>query len=492
MLSFRTQLAIIILASVAMVGLAAVLIRDAITQTEDRLLAEARQQSIAACRELRLQYEERAAFVIDDPLEELPLEAQDVSLRGLSETVLRSYEGVEGGFFLVAREKVVGYSGEKSQLAAEELSLVLATVAQAKAANEVLTQTAEWDRDLAVVAAAAAEPVQWVVWTMKRLSGVRDPVAERRRWLLALLVLSALLGVGGIVSVWFSLHWGVASIRQGLGRLEENFQYRLTDIRGEFGQIASAINQMTAKRMALETELRRKDRLAALGKAIAGVAHEIRNPLNSMKLTLELLNRRLSRGAATADEVTAAIREVDRLDRIVGRLLAFGQPVLTDRHAQDVMPLLSHAVSMVHEQCRQKNVRIATDTGTAPEVIGDIDGPQIQQVIINLLLNAIDASPPSDVVTVKLESRDDHVAITIEDNGPGIPEDARAHIFDVYFTTKPDGVGLGLSVSREIVVNHGGRMEFESGPEGTTFRILLPVERNKASETQGVGTRSRG
>lgn len=490
MLSFRTQLAIIILASVAMLGLAAVLIRDAITQTEDRLLAEARQQSIAACRELRLQYEERAAFVIDDPLEELPLEAQDVSLRGLSETVLRSYEGVEGGFYMVANDKLVGYSGADSPLAVEEENLVLATVARARAATDVLTQTAEWDRDLAVVAASAAEPERWIVWTMKRLSGVRDPVAQRRRWLLALLVFSALLGVGGIVSVWFSLHSRVASIRQGLGRLEEDFQYRLTGVHGEFGQIAAAINQMTARRMALETELRRKDRLAALGKAVAGVAHEIRNPLNSMKLTLELLNRRLKKGAATSDEATAAIREVDRLDRIVGRLLAFGRPVLTDRHAQNVVPLLSHAISMVHEQSRRKDVRIAAETGSAPELVADIDGPQIQQVIINLLLNAIDASPPSDVVTAKLEIASGHLAVTVADNGAGIPAGAQAHIYDVYFTTKPDGVGLGLSVSREIVANHGGTMEFESGPDGTTFRISLPVERSKASETQSVRTRS--
>jgi signal transduction histidine kinase len=109
----------------------------------------------------------------------------------------------------------------------------------------------------------------------------------------------------------------------------------------------------------------------------------------------------------------------------------------------------------------------------------DIDGPQIVQVLINLLLNAIDASPASGTVRVEVQRRDDTTRILVSDTGPGIPEESRPHIFDAYFTTKPNGMGLGLAVSREIVANHGGTLEFDTGPAGTSFILLLPIDRSR-------------
>lgn len=489
MLSFRTQLIVIVLASLTLVGLAGVLIRDVITQTEGRLLADARQQSVTACRELRVQFEERATFAFDDPLEQLPPDAQDLSLQGLSATVLRSYESVEGGFHLT--DRLVGYSGEQPGLTVREESLVLTAVGRARGGEETATAEAEWERDLAVVAASAAASGGAVAWTMKRLTNVRDPGVVQRRWLLAALVLSALLGMGGIISIWYSLQSGVNSTREGLAKLEQDFRYRLPEGQGDFSRIASGINRMTARRTALETELRRQDRLAALGKAVAGVAHEIRNPLNSIKLTLELLDRRLKKGTVRRDEVAGAVGEVDRLDEIVARLLAFGRPALADRRVQDLAPLVRHAVSMVLEPSRRMEIEVEIDA-VPEEVMADVDGSQIQQVLINLLLNAIEASPPSSTIRVSMGAADGLVSLAVADRGSGIPEEARPHVFDVYFTTKPDGVGLGLSVSREIVANHGGRLEFDTGAGGTTFRVLLPVERKTQSEAQTERARSRG
>ncbi|MCP5120058.1 MAG: GHKL domain-containing protein [bacterium] len=489
MLSFRTQLTVIVLASLTLVGLAWVLIRDVITQTEGRLLADARQQSVAACRELRIQFEERTAFAVDDPLEELPLEAQDLSLQGLSATVLRSYEGVEGGFHLTGR--LVGFRGEQPGLTAREETLVLAAVERARAGEQTAIAEAEWEQDLAVVTASAAAAGGAVAWTMKRLSNVRDPGVVQRRWLLAALVLSALLGMGGIISIWYSLQRGVNSISEGLAALERDFHYRLPEGRGDFSRIASAINRMTARRTALETELRRQDRLAALGKAVAGVAHEIRNPLNSIKLTLELLDRRLKKGTVQRNEVAGAVGEVDRLDEIVARLLAFGRPALADRRVQDLAPLVRQAVSLVREPSRRRDVQIAIDD-VPDSARADVDGPQIQQVLINLLLNAIEASPPGETIRVSVEMSEGHLSLAVADRGSGIPEEARPHVFDVYFTTKPEGVGLGLSVSREIVANHGGRLDFDTGEHGATFRVQLPVERIVSSEAQTKSARSRG
>jgi len=468
MISLRAQIAIIVLASVAMLALAGVLIRDVISRTETRLVDEAGEQVLAAARELQVQYEERAAVAADDPLEALPPRALDISLRGLAATVLRSYRGVEGGFQLSGN--IAGFTSART-LSADELALADAAAASGAA-------RADWDLDIAVAAAVPLDSGNGAAWAMKRLAGIGDPGVERRRWLVAGLLLSALFGLGGVVSVWYSLRSGVNTVQTGLQKMESDFSYRMPAIAGDFGQIGEAANQMASRRTALETELRRQDRLAALGKAVAGVAHEIRNPLNSMKLTLELLSRRLRKGTARPDEVRGALDQIDRLDQIVGRLLAFGRPALADRHRQELRPIMEQAAAMVHEPARRKQVEIKVSFPQDAPVEADMDGPQIQQVLINLLLNAIDASPPGEPVELSAQPRDGGFAISIADRGDGIGEEARAHIFDVYYTTKPDGVGLGLSVSREIVANHGGRLEFDSKPGETVFRFVLPGERN--------------
>jgi signal transduction histidine kinase len=466
MIPLRAQIAIIALASIAMLALAGVLIRDVISRTETRLVNEAREQVLAAARELQVQYEERAALLVDDPIEALPPQAQDISLRGLASAVLRSYPEVQGGFRLSG--SVVGFNSPRS-LTGEELALVDSAAATGTAEDD-------WDVDIAVAAAVPLETSNGVAWAMKRLAGIGDPDAERRRWLLAGLLLSTLLGLGGVVSVWYSQRSGVATLKEGLQRMESDFSHRMPAIAGDFGQIADAANQMASRRTALETELRRQDRLAALGKAVAGVAHEIRNPLNSMKLSLELLRRRLQKGVAQPAEVQGALDQIDRLDQIVGRLLAFGRPALTNRHRQDLRPIIQQAAAMVHEPARQKRLEIKIEAQDDRPIEADIDGPQIQQVLINLLLNAIDASSPDRDIALSVHPQDGGVTVSVTDEGDGIAEEARAHVFDVYYTTKPDGVGLGLSVSREIIANHGGRLEFDSEAGKTVFRFVLPGE----------------
>jgi signal transduction histidine kinase len=234
--------------------------------------------------------------------------------------------------------------------------------------------------------------------------------------------------------------------------------------------------------MALEEKLRQQDRLAALGKVVSGVAHEVRNPLNSIKLTLQLLERRLKKGVATSNEVQECMQEIDRLDMIVGRLLAFGRPAMTNRHSQSLSPIIAQAIKMVHEPMQNKDVRINV---SEPEssLIADVDGPQIIQVLINLLLNAIEASPSSGIVQLAAGNTDSSIWIKIKDAGTRIPDDVRPHVFDAYYTTKLTGSGLGLSVSREIMANHGGSLEFESEESGTMFTLTLPIKRASVHAT---------
>lgn len=480
--SFRAQAFIIAAASLAVAGLAALIVQDVVFTTETKLLTDAQQLCTAACQELRIQYRERAEYG-GDPLQNLPQDAQEVSLMGISNTVLNAYKGIKGGMYLANPGKIMGYAyptappGPASDLTENEREFIRSLANRAVENEEMNTQSEWWDRDLVVGAAIRSKGM--ILWAMKREPVLRSPLLGTQRWWLAALVFSAILGVGGIISIWYMLHSGVVTINQGLRRLEDSFSFRLPMVRGDLGQVAQAINRMAERRMALEEKLRQQDRLAALGKVVSGVAHEVRNPLNSIKLTLQLLERRLKKGVATSSEVQECLQEIDRLDMIVGRLLAFGRPAMTNRQPQDIDPLIRQAVKMVHEPMQQRSVRIVANN-PEPGLMADVDGPQIIQVLINLLLNAIEASPPSGTVTLTAESLGPNICIKIADEGERIPDDVRQHVFDAYYTTKPTGSGLGLAVSREIVVNHGGALEFESEDTGTTFILLLPIERSSA------------
>jgi len=189
--------------------------------------------------------------------------------------------------------------------------------------------------------------------------------------------------------------------------------------------------------MALEEELRRQDRLAALGKVVSGVAHEVRNPLNSMKLKLQLLERRLTKGIPASDEIQEALREIDRLDMIVSRLLAFGRPAILNRQVQALQPLVEQAIRMVQEPAHKKDVRFETrEMEDSLEV--DVDGPT----------NCAGADKPVPECDRRVlafrsgpcgsERSNGCVRVAVSDQGSGIAEEVKPHIFDAYYTTKPN------------------------------------------------------
>lgn len=475
--SFRAQLAIMCAASVSICAMAGVVVWDTFTRSRQALLDDAQQQCLSAANELGRQIRDRSLYG-GDAVMQLPVAAQDVSLRGITETVLRGYESMEGGFY-TPEAGVVGYGSPhatgtvKAKPAPDELTRILDTVRQAARSVEPAIHRGDLGPDLVVIAAACGASGQPVAWVMKRVPGLRNlGGAEQRTWLLVLAAFG-LCSVAAVFSIWYWLRRGVGYIRDGLLLAGSDLSYRLQPAEGEFGEIARSINEMAARRADLEIELRQQDRLAALGRVVSGVAHEIRNPLNSMRLTLDLLNRRIHRGIPASDEIEDAIRQVDRLNLILSRLLSFGREPIQDRRMQPLGPIIARAVAMVAEHSRQKSVAVRV----APtDVSANVDGPQIEQVMINLLLNAIDASPAEGCVSVAVRENNAHVSVSVCDKGAGIPADVRAHVFDAYYTTRADGTGLGLSVSREITAKHGGDLRFDTSESGTSFVLELPRE----------------
>ncbi len=223
----------------------------------------------------------------------------------------------------------------------------------------------------------------------------------------------------------------------------------------------------------LEDQLRRSERLAALGRLAAGVAHEIRNPLSSIKGFATILEARLHADEQGRQLAHVLAQEVDRINRVVSELLDFAGPADLQRSPCACRELLQRVLQLVEPDALQQNVRI--ESVVEPEdLVLNVDPDRFAQVLLNLFLNSLQAMEEGGVLRVQALSEGEHVLLRVADTGVGISEEDLPHVFDPYFTTKPRGVGLGLANAHKIVQAHGGDIEVQSLPgRGTTFTLRL-------------------
>jgi signal transduction histidine kinase len=227
------------------------------------------------------------------------------------------------------------------------------------------------------------------------------------------------------------------------------------------------------------TELRNKaeraERLAALGRLAAGLAHEIRNPLGSISGAVELLRE----AEALSDEdrhlISVVLKEVDRLNDLVTTMLDVGRPKPPERIDVDVRSIVTEVVDIAGRgDLAEAGVRLSVETEGEPRSYADPG--QLRQVLWNLIKNAVQFSPRGAEVLLRVRSGEhDAPIIEVIDHGPGIAPEDLEHVFDVFFTRRRHGVGLGLALVKQIVDAHGGRVEVETQVgAGTTFRVMLP------------------
>ncbi|MBU0553723.1 hypothetical protein KKF91_01925 [Myxococcota bacterium] len=229
-----------------------------------------------------------------------------------------------------------------------------------------------------------------------------------------------------------------------------------------------ALEAALAARDALEQELVRAAKLSALGSLLAGVAHEIRNPLASIMGAAEGLERRCPEGARL---VALQLREIRRLQRVVDDFLAFAKPSPARRAPVSIQAAFEEAISLARH--RSQAARFEIEPSATRQVWADRD--QLTQVLLNLLLNAVDAAPHAPItlrVAARVVAGRAYTCLGVADQGPGAPQSC----FDPYFTTKADGSGLGLSISNRIVERHGGFIQLDAAPGRTVFWVCLPDE----------------
>jgi two-component system, NtrC family, sensor histidine kinase HydH len=231
---------------------------------------------------------------------------------------------------------------------------------------------------------------------------------------------------------------------------------------------------------AAQAEVRRAERLAALGQLTAGLAHELRNPLGTMKTSAQLLSKQVSKENALALEMAGFITsEVDRTNSLITRFLDFARPQQFKFATADITTLLDTAISRFEREQKNIGTSVTIFKNYSPDVPPvSFDAELMERVIANLLVNAAQASPPGGIVTVKTQSDETDVEVAVIDRGSGIDPKNIENIFNPFFTTKSDGIGFGLAIISKILDEHGGRITVDSTlGEGSVFRVFLPLRR---------------
>jgi len=225
----------------------------------------------------------------------------------------------------------------------------------------------------------------------------------------------------------------------------------------------------------LETQLEISTRLAAINRLTSGVAHEIKNPLNAIALYLEILKAKLAGTGLGVEELGVIEREIGRLDRVVKTFLDFTRPVELKLQPVDLKQLAREILSLVKPEAQKRNVELNLSLPPQPAMVhGDRD--LLQQALVNVVVNGIEAMASGGRLEVMVRHEDDAVVLEVRDQGPGIPEEIQDKIFNLYFTTKPGGTGMGLAMTYRVVQLHNGSIRFHSRVgEGTTFELRFPA-----------------
>jgi signal transduction histidine kinase len=247
----------------------------------------------------------------------------------------------------------------------------------------------------------------------------------------------------------------------------------------------------------IESDLELSRRLAAIGRLTAGVGHEVKNPINAIVVHLELLRNKLGGSDNKAMRHLEVIEsEIQRLDRVVQTLVDFSRPVELQLKEQDLRRVVSAVLMLASAELETRNVHVHSDLPDHP-VLAKVDADLLKQALLNVVLNGADAMAEGGKLEVRLGEDGRMALLSVHDQGSGIPNDVRDKIFDLYFTTKKDGSGIGLAMTYRIVELHNGSIEVESdATHGTTFTLRFPLNTLQDSRARGYlmpdGSRSAG
>ncbi|RME41101.1 MAG: hypothetical protein D6788_01950 [Planctomycetota bacterium] len=237
------------------------------------------------------------------------------------------------------------------------------------------------------------------------------------------------------------------------------------------------------ERSMMEEKLTRAEHLAEIGQLAASLAHEIKNPLAGISGAIQIIRENLGPDDPHREIVTEILGQIDRLDATVKDLLQYARPTPPEAKKVALGPLVERVLRVLKEAPPLRNVRIVYE-GASPDAVVYADESQLEQLLMNLTLNAAQAVESGGVVELRVVPRNGAVELTVRDTGRGMSPDTRRRAFEPFFTTKAKGTGLGLPICRRIVEVHGGKIELDSETgRGTTVTVTLPANRPARAET---------
>ena len=308
-------------------------------------------------------------------------------------------------------------------------------------------------------------------------------VNERKTLLFIMVTIGPFFAVGLAFFLIRGLTRPVNSLLDATRRLKSgDLDHRISGLHDEFGEVAASFNEMAASLKKQMLEMQRTEQLRVCGEMAAGLAHEIRNPLAGMKVSIEVLLSELNIEERDKEVLLKVIEQIRHIELLIKNLLNYARPVTAQPINVNVNKILEKTVYFVekHPSFISGNPRkqlIKEFDQHLPNIVGDPQ--QLQQVFLNILLNAAEAIPEGEKITVKTCHDSNAKTVTIEmcDTGKGIPAELMEKIFQPFFTTKGKGTGLGLAVSKRIVEEHGGSIAVSNNVSGgVTFAITLPVK----------------
>jgi len=225
--------------------------------------------------------------------------------------------------------------------------------------------------------------------------------------------------------------------------------------------------------------MRRMERFLSLATLAAGLHHEIKNPLTALSIHIQLLEESLASGQTGhgVDELVSVLKtEVCRLNGVLESFRSFAHLRRLSLQPTDALGVLENAIRLVRPQAAEQRVQISLlhPQNELPAIALDPD--RFEQAVLNLVINALEAMPEGGTLTISADVVDGEFRVWVKDSGPGIPPEVQKNLFQPYFSTKDKGSGMGLALSEKLIGQHGGRIDYRTGSEGSTFEISVPLE----------------
>ena len=504
-LSFRWQ--IILLGALVVILSLAVLfaIIATLRYTKSAVLKDEKDRLIQTARNLAQEYEDRVDL---DHRNHLPSplgnpdspSSQDV-LALLSRVVLQNVEGIGGGFYSASADALLGsYSPDGERIldtsevsngagTRDHILLVARAAVSSRGPAEKVIFNAPGILVIEAVPLRDGYNVVGSAWSIKRLSDL--PGSNRFHAYLVTVGLGAIALASVLLTlvVISSLQGGVRKIESSLKILEGNLttEIQTANEPREIQHIVQAINRLGAAlrekiehEKQIESQLRHTEPLASLGRLVAGVAHEVRNPLATIRLRVQMSGRE-SNNPRVKDSCAVALLEIERLNGMVNRLLSFARPVQLHLETVDLRSLIEERIESFRDLASRCHVAITLELSETSFSLS-IDKNRMAQVFDNIIQNAIEAmSDKGGTLSITMTSdnmQGNHGEISVEfcDTGKGMNPSILSHVFDPFFTTKASGTGLGLSISHELLRAHGGHIHVVSQEDhGTSVRVTIPA-----------------